>query len=262
MSPEVAMLLESPMKLLRSRCVSRRRRVEFSCGITLRLVGDYLTGADARPPMGTVVADARRNSRWLYLTCTSETPMSVIPDAGAGGPLDLATRRGFLARTSALSLVVGGSALLGCRPGTDDASDTSASGSSDQRLGDQSFNANSRADTAVHRLEQQGASSAVPGSTAGAASTTRTRYDPVYRRCRRSVRCDYTGVRERSPCASATTPSSPRGRARATSLGRSCTVVLATRWTSRSRTKVSFRTRWTSTPHRSIPGGVSVSDQG
>ena len=102
--------------------------------------------------------------------------MTAIPDAGDATPLDTTTRRGFLARTSALSLVVGGSALLGCRP--DDAADSQAGVRTGPGPG-QDFNANSRVDTALHRPEQHGASSAVPGSTEGAANARLTRYDPT-----------------------------------------------------------------------------------
>ena len=68
------------------------------------------------------------------------------------------SRRAFLARASAMSLVVGGSALLGCRPAEErGAADSQSAGRGAAGAGTrpQDFNANSRLDTALaHRAHE------------------------------------------------------------------------------------------------------------
>ncbi|HJR63015.1 MAG TPA: multicopper oxidase domain-containing protein [Gemmatimonadaceae bacterium] len=98
------------------------------------------------------------------------------PESAAGQPPS--TRRDFLAKSS-LSLVVGGSMLLGCRVESDrprvNAREQADTGPMppDQP---QSFNANSKLDTAIHRPGDHAATTTVSGG-AGADGITLQPYD-------------------------------------------------------------------------------------
>jgi nitrite reductase (NO-forming) len=84
-------------------------------------------------------------------------------------PLD---RRDFITRASALSMIVGGSALVGCATDKQSAGDSAAAGNAQQAQ-----NANSRLDTAMQHPPAP--SSATGASTQGAANATFERYDPT-----------------------------------------------------------------------------------
>lgn len=82
-------------------------------------------------------------------------------------------RRDFITRASALSVIVGGTALVGCATEKHETTD-STTGSSEAH---QAQNANSRLDTAVRATH--GSSSATNASTQGAANATFQRFDPA-----------------------------------------------------------------------------------
>ncbi len=82
-------------------------------------------------------------------------------------------RRGFIARASTLSMIVGGTALVGCTKDNRPAGDSTVGSGNLQ----QAQNANSRLDTAIKTTH--GSSSATAASTQGASSATFRRYDPT-----------------------------------------------------------------------------------
>lgn len=82
-------------------------------------------------------------------------------------------RRGFLTRASALSMIVGGTALVGCTADRPASADSSAASAPPQ---DQAQNANSRLDTAMKTAHAP--SSATAASTEGASSAAFTRFSP------------------------------------------------------------------------------------
>jgi nitrite reductase (NO-forming) len=89
-------------------------------------------------------------------------------------PLDIATRRAFL-RTSTLGLMIGGTALVGCRTGEKPAADSSAAKAPTGSPPNQ--NANSKLDTALNHGPPQATSAT--GTGAAASSATFQRYDPA-----------------------------------------------------------------------------------
>lgn len=86
-------------------------------------------------------------------------------------PLD---RRNFITRASALSMIVGGTALVGCATEKQSTGGDSAAGSGETP---QAQNANSRLDTAMRA--SHGPSSATNASTQGAANAVFQRFDPA-----------------------------------------------------------------------------------
>jgi nitrite reductase (NO-forming) len=95
-----------------------------------------------------------------------ETRMN--PDQSTPAPID---RRGFITQASALSVMVGGVALVGC------ATDRAPSPDSAQQALSGTQNANSRLDTAVQA--NHGSSSATAASTQGGANAAFQRFDPT-----------------------------------------------------------------------------------
>ena len=99
---------------------------------------------------------------------------------------DLSSRRGFLARASALSLVIPGvgSALAACSPDGGASGDSTqprgASGGSTSTAGTRPpHNSDSRLDSALLQGEHHGGTSATGPATQGAGSVAYKRYDPT-----------------------------------------------------------------------------------